>query len=259
MSDKTYCYPPDFRVLINKFGIRDAAALDRAERQVTASRVNEGVPQGDFSQKHIQSIHHHIFKDVYEWAGELRTLNISKGGSGFMPHALLERGLAGVERTIKDGGYGKGTDHDQFGDFAATVISDLNYAHPFREGNGRMQMQVLRQLVEGAGFELATERLNHDVWITASKVSNLGSNDLLKGAITFAIDPDRVHTGTKAQESVVKYFETVEAAIAKLRSPDERKAAAEQVRSVAKAYETIMDRETFQKVLNEPRGPKGDI
>jgi cell filamentation protein len=254
LSDTTYCYPPDFAVLINKFDIRDADALERAERLLTAARVNEGTPSGDFSQKHIQAIHRHIFQDVYAWAGELRSVNISKGGSSFMPHDRLPQGLHHVERSIKSGKYGQGMDHDQFGDFASKVISDLNYAHPFREGNGRTQMQVLSQLTDRAGFELATERINRDVWITASRVSHSGSDELLRGAITFAIDPDRVHTGTKAQEAVASYFDTVEAAISQLHSPAEQKSARDQVRSVAKAYETIMDRDTFERVLKEPSG-----
>lgn len=254
MPDTTYCYPPDYSVLINKLGIRDAETLDRAERQITATRVDEGVPGGNFSQSHIQSIHHHIFQDVYPWAGKLRTLDISKGGSDFMPHGRLAGGLGHVERLIKGGNFGQGMNHDKFGEYAAKVVSDLNYAHPFRDGNGRTQMQVLNQLTERAGFELATERINPAAWITASKVSHMGSDELLRGAITFAIDPDRVHTGTKAQEAIASYFDTVGKAIEKLHSPAERAAAKDQVRSVAKAYETMMDRDTLQKVLKEPRG-----
>ncbi|WP_208354039.1 Fic family protein [Pseudaestuariivita rosea] len=163
-------------------------------------------------------------------------------------------GLDHVERLVKGGNFGQGMNHDQFGEYAARVVSNLNYAHPFRDGNGRTQMQVLNQLTERAGFELATERINPTAWITASKVSNMGSDELLRGAITFAVDPERVHTGTKEQEAIASYFDTVNAAIEKLRSPAERASARDQVRSVAKAYETIMDRDTLQKVLKEPRG-----
>ena len=73
MSDRDYCYPPDFTVLRNRLGIRVARTLDAAERQFVAQRLLEAVPTGEFDLAHLKAIHRHLFQDVYDWAGELRT------------------------------------------------------------------------------------------------------------------------------------------------------------------------------------------
>ncbi len=79
-QDAKYCYPGT-NVLKNKLDIRDSDTLHEAERDYSAVRqaelVNQGVT-GDFSLKHLCSIHKHLFSDVYSWAGKTRTVDISK-------------------------------------------------------------------------------------------------------------------------------------------------------------------------------------
>ena len=80
-GDKIYCYPKS-NVLKNKLDIRDLDTLHEAERDYSAVRQAELVGQGvtgDFSFKHLCSIHKHLFSDVYSWAGKTRTVDISKG------------------------------------------------------------------------------------------------------------------------------------------------------------------------------------
>ena len=81
MSDRDYCYPPDFTVLRNKLGIRNLRTLDAAERLFVTQRLLEAAPEGDFDLAHLKAIHRHLFQDVYEWAGEVRTVEIVKSGS----------------------------------------------------------------------------------------------------------------------------------------------------------------------------------
>ena len=81
MATKSYCYP-DSKVLINKFDIRDMDSLMERERGFTSFRLTqlEANPiKGNFDLKHLQSIHKHLFQDIYSWAGELRLVEISKG------------------------------------------------------------------------------------------------------------------------------------------------------------------------------------
>lgn len=80
MADDPYVYPGT-TILRNKLDIRDAATLDLAERRFTTIRARQGIPQGDFDLGHLKAIHHHLFQDVYEWAGKIRTVEISKGES----------------------------------------------------------------------------------------------------------------------------------------------------------------------------------
>ena len=80
-QDAKYCYP-GINVLKNKLDIRDLDTLHEAERDYSAVRQAELVGQGvtgDFSFKHLCSIHKHLFSDVYSWAGKTRTVDISKG------------------------------------------------------------------------------------------------------------------------------------------------------------------------------------
>ena len=105
MSDTDYCYPPDYAVLRNKLGIRDAAELDRAERRRVAQRLSEAVPRGDFDLDHLKAIHHHLFQDVYAWAGQTRTIEIAKGGALFQFHRYIEIGMGDVHRRLVDRDY----------------------------------------------------------------------------------------------------------------------------------------------------------
>ena len=65
MSDRDYCYPPDYTVLRNMLDIRDTSALEEAERELVAQRLLEPVPTGDFDLAHLKAIHHHLFQDIY--------------------------------------------------------------------------------------------------------------------------------------------------------------------------------------------------
>jgi cell filamentation protein len=93
-----YVYPGT-TVLRNKAGIQDQTALDAFEADATAVRMLELLEQpleGRFDFAHLCAIHRHLFQDVYEWAGEIRTVDISRDTSRFANMALIERYLGGV-------------------------------------------------------------------------------------------------------------------------------------------------------------------
>ena len=73
MSDDPYVYPGT-NLLRNKLNLRDAVLLDRYERELVTDRIAFGVPAGAFTLRHLQAIHRHLFQDVYDWAGKIRTL-----------------------------------------------------------------------------------------------------------------------------------------------------------------------------------------
>lgn len=81
MADELYCYPGSI-VLKNKMGIRDMEQLHETERKLTMLRILELLDKpvrGAFDLRHLQAIHAYIFRDVYDWAGELRKVDIAKG------------------------------------------------------------------------------------------------------------------------------------------------------------------------------------
>ena len=82
-----YCYADSF-VLKNRAGLRDAAALEAFELEMTALRAEEPLPAGRFGPAHYRAVHRHLFQDVYRWAGRYRTVRTSKspgGGSTIVP------------------------------------------------------------------------------------------------------------------------------------------------------------------------------
>lgn len=127
---------PGTDVLRNKLGLRRQEELDRAERLFVVVRARGGVPTGDFDLRHLRAIHHYLFQDVYEWAGEIRTVNISKGSSAFQAFVFIETGIAHVHSSVRRAKYLRNLSPAAFAMEAAPVLSDLNYCHPFRVGNG---------------------------------------------------------------------------------------------------------------------------
>lgn len=185
MSDDPYTYAGT-GVLKNKLGIRDDDQLARAERQLVAQRMREGTPPGDFDMKHLQAIHHHLFQDVYEWAGELREVEIAKDGQAFQFRQYLETGMANVQRRLHASNYLRGLAADTFAEKAGEIIGDVNYVHPFREGNGRTQLQYLKQLAEQAGHPIDITKLDPDQWIDASRAAHGGDYAQMQKAIAGA-------------------------------------------------------------------------
>ena len=167
---------PKSGVLRNKLGITDARKLAIAEYLATALAARRGVPGGDFDAAHVRAIHRHLFGKVYDWAGKLRTdiPVIVKGQSIFLPGAYILNGLADVHRQVKDANYLHGRTPKAFAVGAARIIGDLNYVHPFREGNGRMQYQFLKQLGARAGHRMDLRALSARQWMRASIAAHDG-------------------------------------------------------------------------------------
>lgn len=86
VAQDKYCYP-DSDVLINLLDIQDAGLLAEAEAEFTAERYRtyqaSHLALIDFNLAHLQQLHHHLFQDIYEWAGELRDVDIAKGETRF--------------------------------------------------------------------------------------------------------------------------------------------------------------------------------
>lgn len=145
--------------------------------------MSQGVPDGNFDLAHLKAIHKHIFQDVYEWAGEIRTLEIRKGNSQFQFASYIEIGIQSVHERLKASRFLKGTSAEEFANKAGEIIGDINYAHPFREGNGRTQLQFLQKLASHAGHVVDPGRLTKDRWIAASKAAHMANYQPMASAI----------------------------------------------------------------------------
>ena len=141
MSDRDYGYPPDFTVVRNRLGVREARAPEAAECRFVAQRLLEAAPEGDFELGHPKAIHRHLLQDVYAWTGEVRTVKIAEGGNRLQPRRSIEAGMADVHRRIASAGYFRGTGPEAFAVGGGPILGDIKHVHPFREGNGRAQRQ----------------------------------------------------------------------------------------------------------------------
>lgn len=147
MNDDPYVYPGT-TILRNKLDINDAEQLDAFERRMATQRAAEGIPTGDFDLAHLQAIHRHLFQDVYDWAGEIRIVELNKGGDQFMFRQYIQTGMADVHRRIVRAHYFKGTSQAEFAAGAGQIMGDVNYVHPFREGNGRNPASLFEAAID---------------------------------------------------------------------------------------------------------------
>ena len=184
-----YVYP-DSVVLRNRFNIRDPDGLAYRERAFVTQRIREGVPSGAFDLAHLCAIHRHLFQDVYDWAGETRTIEISKDGHTFQFRRFIETGMADVHRRLLAADYLQGLAAADFADRAAEFIGDVNYVHPFREGNGRTQLQYLKQLAARAGHTIDLTVLGPARWLEASIAAHDGTYDPMSLEIARALVGD---------------------------------------------------------------------
>lgn len=154
-----YCYP-DTTVLINKLDLREAARLKAFEAEITSQRAAEPLPDGALDAAHFQAIHRHLFQDVYDWAGKIRTVRISKDGSMFCYPENIAAEMQKLFGQLATAHYFRGLPPHIFVEKAAHLLSDLNAIHPFREGNGRTQLVFLTLLADQAGHPLDLDRMN---------------------------------------------------------------------------------------------------
>jgi cell filamentation protein len=93
--DDPYCYENSF-VLKNLAGIRSEEALESFEVPMVALRAGESLPEGLFNPRHYGALHHHLFQDVYDWAGEYRTIRIAKNDTMFCYPEYISLQLDGL-------------------------------------------------------------------------------------------------------------------------------------------------------------------
>jgi cell filamentation protein len=185
-GDDPYVYPGS-TVLKNRLGIRDPARLDELERELVAQRIAEGPPAGDLDLAHLRAIHRHLFQDAYDWAGDVRTVEIAKDGHPFQFRRFIETGMADVHRRLLKAKRLRGLDADAFAAAAGEIIGDVNYVHPFREGNGRTQLQYLKQLAAQAGHPIDLTRLTPEGWLAASRAAHNGDYGVMAREIRGAL------------------------------------------------------------------------
>jgi cell filamentation protein len=131
-QDGQYCYA-DSDVLINKLGITEEDALEAAEIELTQARINQYEPDFDnISLSALRTIHFHLFQDLYDWAGDLRTVDISKGNTRFANVSRIEPEADKLFRQLAHENHLTGLSREQFVARLAHYYCELNVIHPSR-------------------------------------------------------------------------------------------------------------------------------
>lgn len=171
-----YTYP-NSPVLINLADIKDGERLEQFEADRAFRRLLQLANrplEGPFDFEHLKPIHFYIFQDVYSWAGQVRTVNISKGTSTFGFHQYIEAHLRQTLGGLAEENYLRGLATQAFVTRSSHYLAEINAAHPFREGNGRTQREFISELALKAGFRINGNGASRDELYAASEEGMAG-------------------------------------------------------------------------------------
>jgi len=171
--DNRYCYT-DSKVLKNKLNIKDAGTLEEAERKITSLLAMEATQKGirgKFDFNHLKRVHKFLLGDIYDWAGKIRLVNISKGNQ-FCRVEFIEQQMQEIFEKLKQENYLRNIKkHDGLAKSLAYYFGEINAIHPFREGNGRTQRLFLQLLCDSLGYELDFMKISEKEMLEASDKS----------------------------------------------------------------------------------------
>ena len=174
-------------MLENKLWIKNSAELAREEERLSKKKAvklfENGVlnnsPSGKFST--LQVIHKYLFEDIYDFAGELRTVNIAKGNFRFAPVMYLKTALENIDKMPQS----------TFDEIIEKYV-EMNIAHPFREGNGRSTRIWLDHILKNEiGMVVDWSRVDKEDYLLAmerSPIKDIEIKYVLKNAQTNEIN-----------------------------------------------------------------------
>jgi len=154
--DPEYLYSNKIGVLHNLAKIEDEKILLVFEALKVSKRIEELLenPIKIKDSSSLLKIHHHLFQDIYAWAGKVRSVNISKDGKPFFNGERFEKAFQYLDGLISEYRILKNKNRHEIAKKLAEILDTVNYLHPFREGNGRTQREFLRLLAKEKGLTL---------------------------------------------------------------------------------------------------------
>ncbi len=177
-KDDPSCYP-GATVLRNKANIRDGDMLAEFELAMSLTRSEENLPNGRLDYAHYKALHHHLFQDVYDWAGLLRTIRTGKSGHWFCYPEHIDQEMRRIFSNLISRNWFTGLSKEKFVSEAVHFLAEINAVHPFRDGNGRAQMTFLVLLTENAGFTFDDNKLEQKEVLNAMIDSFQGNETAL--------------------------------------------------------------------------------
>ena len=178
--------------LENKLGLTSSADLAREEEHISKKKAVElfetglldTLPAGKFVT--LQAIHKYLFEDIYDFAGEIRTVNMAKGNFRFAPLMYLQSALENIDKMPQS----------NFDEIVEKYV-EMNIAHPFREGNGRSTRIWLDHILKTEiGKVVDWSKVDKEDYLLAmerSPIKDVEIKVLLKGALTDEINSREVY------------------------------------------------------------------
>ena len=178
--------------LENKLGLTSSADLAREEERISKKKAVElfetglldTLPAGKFVT--LQAIHKYLFEDIYDFAGEIRTVNMAKGNFRFAPLMYLQAALENIDKMPQS----------NFDEIVEKYV-EMNIAHPFREGNGRSTRIWLDHILKNEiGKVVDWSKVDKEDYLLAmerSPTKDIEIKVLLKGALTDEINSREVY------------------------------------------------------------------
>ena len=176
----------------NKLGLTTSAELAREEERISKKKaidlfeksILKRLPVGRFST--LQVIHKYLFEDIYEFAGEIRNVNIAKGNFRFAPLMYLKPALESIDKMPQS----------NFDEIVEKYV-EMNIAHPFREGNGRSTRIWLDHILKNEiGKVIDWSKVDKEDYLLAmerSPIKDIEIKYLLKEALTDEINSREVY------------------------------------------------------------------
>ena len=186
------CYPGT-TVLVNKFDLHTQKELNAVESVlVTAKTIqwSENPRCAAFDFEHYKAIHRHLFGELYDWAGQVRMVNLSKKGTQFCPVEEIPRVSAAIFKRLAQNNLLCGLARNDFIAALVDLYQRTNELHPFREGNGRTQRVFLSQLAENAGYDLDFTAVDPDELMIATIYAAQGIEAQTLANVYLALDHD---------------------------------------------------------------------
>lgn len=169
VASSIYCYP-DSSVLKNKLDIRDPVLLRKVEADLSSARQAEifRTPVvGRFTATHLCNIHRKLLGDVYSFAGHFRREDIAKGPTRFVTYSQIKEKLQRLLGQLQQEKWLENVPFEAFVARSAYYMAELNYIHPFREGNGRTIREFMRLLFLHNGYVVQWDAVDVEVLLNA--------------------------------------------------------------------------------------------
>lgn len=178
-------------VLKNKFNITDQVELNKQEEKISKGKAIKLYDSGKINTVKVRTfaglkqIHKYLFEDIYDFAGKMRDVNVSKGSFRFAPVMYLAQALKSIDKMPQS----------TFDEIVEKYV-EMNIAHPFREGNGRatriwLDLIFKKELKRTVDWNLI-DKNDYLLAMARSPVKDIEIKHLLKNALTDQIDERNV-------------------------------------------------------------------